>query len=135
MNILYNKPYQLPKKSVAEEIYKVLNEKDINAAVNKYEELKKEHPKDYNFQPIDLNRLGYHLLERKKRIQDAIEIFKLNVRIYPKYANGYDSLAEAYMVNGDTKLAIKNYAKSLELNPNNTNALDRLNELMKMENK
>ncbi len=131
MNILYNKPYQPPKRSVAEDIYKTLNEKDVSAAVKKYEELKKERPKDYNFQPIELNRLGYHLLDKKKRIKDAIEIFKLNVKVYPKYANGYDSLAEAYMINGDKILAIRNYAKSLELDPNNTNAVDKLNKLMK----
>ena len=61
----------------------------------------------------------------------AIEIFKLNLKVYPKYANGYDSLAEAYMINGDKTLAIKNYAKSLELNPKNTNAVEKLKELMK----
>jgi len=76
--------------------------------------------------------LGYHLL-RKKKNKDAIEIFKLNVEVHPKYANGYDSLAEAYMENGEDKLAIKNYAKSLELNPNNKNAVEKLNKLMNIK--
>ena len=55
----------------------------------------------------------------------------LLIEMYPKYPNGYDSLAEAYMVKGDKDLAIKNYAKSLELNPKNTNAIEKLNELVK----
>jgi len=133
--ILYDKPYQLPLVSIAEVIYKTLNEKDLEAAIKQYEELKREHPKEYNFLPTELNRLGYHLLERKKRIKDAIEILKLNVKVHPKYSNGYDSLAEAYMINGEKLLAIKNYAKSLELNPNNRNAVEKLNELMKIEKK
>ncbi len=135
MYILYDKPYKLPLKSISEVIYKTLIEKDLEAAIKQYEEFKREHPKEYNFLPIELNRLGYHLLEKKKRIKDAIEIFKLNVKVHPKYSNGYDSLAEAYMINGDKLLAIKNYAKSLEMNPNNQNAVEKLNELMKMEKK
>ena len=131
IHIIYDKPFQFPKKSVADEIYETLVNNDVKAAVKRYEVLKKEHPKEYNFQPRGLNSLGYYLMNKKKRLQDAIEIFKLNVKVYPKYANGYDSLAEAYMVSGNKKLAIKNYAKSLELNPNNTNAVDKLNELLK----
>jgi tetratricopeptide (TPR) repeat protein len=111
-------------------IYEALIEKGIEAAINLYEELKKNHPKEYNFAANELNRLGYHLIQTYK-LKDAIEIFKLNVKVYPKYANGYDSLAEAYMLNGDKELAIKNYAKSLELNPKNTNAIDMLNRIKK----
>lgn len=76
-------------------------------------------------------RLGYYLLISKKNSKDAIEIFKFNIKIFPKYANGYDSLAEAYMMAENTREAIKNFAKSLELDPDNTNAIEKLNELIK----
>ncbi|UCE41445.1 MAG: serine hydrolase [Candidatus Aminicenantes bacterium] len=131
IRILYGKPYDFPKKSIANILYKILMEKDVKSAIEQYETLKKDHPKDYNFLAQELNTLGYYLLTEKKRTKDAIEIFKLNIKAYPKYANGYDSLAEAYMISGDKKLAIKNYAKSLELNPNNANAVEKLNELVK----
>ncbi len=108
-------------------------EKGAEEAVKHYHELQKNKKSEYNFQPRELNRLGYDLLYRKKMVKEAIEIFKLNIEVYPKYANGYDSLGEAYMVNGDKKLAIKFYAKSLEMDPDNTNAVDKLNELMKMK--
>jgi len=49
--------------------------------------------------------------------------------MYPNASNPYDSLAEAYMVQGDREAAIKNYRKSLELNPNNTNAVTMLKRL------
>jgi len=65
-------------------------------------------------------------------MKDAIEIFNLNVKMNPKSANAYDSLAEAYMNSGDTENAIRNYKKSLELNPDNTNAKEMLK---KLENK
>jgi CubicO group peptidase (beta-lactamase class C family) len=131
IRILYDKPYDLPKKSTAEAMYKTWKEKDIQSAIKQYELLKNEHSEEYNFSESELNMLGYYLLENKKKTEDAIEIFKLNLDVYPKYANGYDSLAEAYMKSGKKDLAIKNYAKSLELDPNNTSAVEKLNELIK----
>ena len=56
-------------------------------------------------------------------------MFKLNVLAYPESANTYDSLGEAYMVNGDKELAIQNYNRSLELNPDNQNAVEMLKKL------
>jgi tetratricopeptide (TPR) repeat protein len=51
------------------------------------------------------------------------------VSLYPDSGNVYDSLAEAYMKSGQKDLAILNYKKSLEKNPNNENAKDKLKEL------
>lgn len=64
----------------------------------------------------------------EKAISSA-EIFKLNVETYPQSGNVYDSLAEAYMAKGEKDLAIKNYEKSLELDPKNTNAVEMLKKL------
>ena len=80
--------------------------------------------------PKILNNLGYQLLGID-RVKDAIEIFKLNVEEYPEEFNPYDSLGEGYMIAGEKELAIKNYAKSLELNPENTNAIVMLNRINK----
>ncbi|KAA3613848.1 MAG: DUF3471 domain-containing protein [Calditrichaeota bacterium] len=127
-NILYNRPYDQPQKSIADELFKIFSEKNIASAVNQYHELKKEHPETYNFSVNELNRLGYRFLELAK-VAEAIEIFKLNVVAYPDNANAYDSLGEAYMKNGNTEFAIVNYKKSLELNPGNTNATKMLAEM------
>ncbi len=75
-----------------------------------------------------LNTIGYGFIYQEN-LDDAIAILKLNVRCYSKSSNVYDSLAEAYMKNGQKKLAIKNYKKSLELNPDNVNAREMLNNL------
>ena len=64
-------------------------------------------------------------------------MFRVNVELYPESANTYDSLGEAYMKGGDHELAVRNYRKSLELDPNNHNAsemLKRLAELKKQSN-
>jgi Tfp pilus assembly protein PilF len=75
-----------------------------------------------------MNALGYQYLQSGK-VSEAIELFKLNVTAYPEAPNTYDSLGEAYMKHGDKDLAIKNYSRSLELNPDNTNAAEMLKRL------
>ena len=74
--------------------------------------------------------LGYLLLS-DKRPEDALEALKLEVREHPDYWNGYDTLAEMYMELGEKQLAIQNYEKSIELNPDNQNGMERLKELKK----
>lgn len=78
----------------------------------------------------DLNTIGYNLL-KAKNINEAIEIFKMNVKLNPKSWNVYDSLAEAYTLAGDKKLAIENYEKSLELKPDNKAGMVALEKLKK----
>ncbi|HYA63893.1 MAG TPA: serine hydrolase, partial [Candidatus Sulfotelmatobacter sp.] len=75
-----------------------------------------------------INALGHQLLNQK-RLPQAIQIFQLNVELFPQSSNTYDSLAEAYMDNGDKELAIQNYQKSLDLDPKNTNAVDMLKKI------
>ncbi|MGD8413834.1 MAG: tetratricopeptide repeat protein, partial [Candidatus Latescibacterota bacterium] len=75
-----------------------------------------------------LNLQGYVFL-REERYADAIEIFKLNVDLFPQSSNVYDSLGEGYMLSGDVDSAIANYEKSLELNPDNLNAVAMLEKL------
>jgi tetratricopeptide (TPR) repeat protein len=74
-----------------------------------------------------MNMLGYQLMARKK-FKEALRIFELNAAAYPKSANTWDSLAEAYMIAGK-ELAIQYYRKSLELDPGNSNASDMLKKL------
>lgn len=76
----------------------------------------------------EMNRLGYQLL-RLKRTKDAIAVFTQNTVDFPQASNTWDSLAEGYMIDGDKESAIKYYKKSLELDPNNTNAVQKLKEL------
>lgn len=73
----------------------------------------------------NLNETGYTLL-KAKNIKEAIEVFKMNVKLFPKEWNTHDSLADAYETAGETKMAIQHYEKSMELNPKNENGKMRL---------
>lgn len=76
-----------------------------------------------------LNAWGYRLL-RQQRSGDSLAVFKLAVQLYPDSANGHDSLAEAGEAAGDKTLAITHYRRSVELDPGNTHAIDRLKVLV-----
>jgi Flp pilus assembly protein TadD len=65
--------------------------------------------------------------------QDAIAVFQRNALEYPQSSNVYDSLGEAYMKAGQKELAIRNYEKSLQLNPKNQNAIEMLKKLNAMK--
>jgi tetratricopeptide (TPR) repeat protein len=106
---------------------RAIKEKGVAAATALYRQMKLRYPAEFLSENL-LNTLGYQQLNAK-HIQEAITLFKLNIEMYPNAFNPYDSLGEAYMVQGDRDAAIKNYRKSLELNPNNTNAVTMLKKL------
>jgi tetratricopeptide (TPR) repeat protein len=77
-----------------------------------------------------LNAAGYGLMQAK-HIDEAIELFKMNVKLHPNSWNVYDSLGEAYAASGNKTLAIENYETSIRLNPNNDNGKAALKNLGK----
>ncbi|TDQ29819.1 serine hydrolase [Tenacibaculum caenipelagi] len=82
----------------------------------------------FKISEIDLNTKGYDMIKRGF-YKKAIDLFTLEVFSFPKSYNAYDSIGEAYMNDGQTKKAIENYQKSLDLNPENTNAVEKLKTL------
>jgi tetratricopeptide (TPR) repeat protein len=110
------------------EFLNTLNSQGVNTAVQYFHKKREAEPDIILFEEREMNALGYKFLQNGK-IKDAIELFKLNTIAYPNSSNTYDSLGEAYLADGQKELAIKNYEKSLELNPNNTNAQNVLKEL------
>ena len=117
-----------PRKSISQTLTTTIASDGIDAALKQYHELKVAAPATYNFDESELNNLGYRLIH-KNQFKEAIRIFQLNVEAYPKSANTYDSLAEGYMDDGESALAIANYQKSLQLNPKNRNAVVMLQKL------
>jgi CubicO group peptidase (beta-lactamase class C family) len=75
-----------------------------------------------------VNQVGYMLMGRKK-MEDALLLFRKNVELHPDSWNAYDSLGEAYMKNGDKEPAVKSYRRSVELNPSNENGQAALKKL------
>jgi tetratricopeptide (TPR) repeat protein len=92
-----------------------------------YAAMLKDNP-DFKLDEAAVNLWGLDLME-KNHLSDAIELLKLNVQVFPTSSNSYDSLGEAYMKSGQKQLAIDTYRKSLELDPDNDNAKEKLKTL------
>jgi CubicO group peptidase (beta-lactamase class C family) len=128
-HILDREPYALPKRSVASSLARAVNAGEREDALRARFAAMRRDSANYVLSEAELNRLGYFFLYSKRRPADAITIFALNVVAFPKSANTYDSLGEAYLVRGDTVQAIAHYRQSLTLNPGNSNAADVLKRL------
>jgi tetratricopeptide (TPR) repeat protein len=115
--------------SAAEALYTTL-EKDGAESAQKLSHKIKQQPESYYLIETELNSMGYRFLNQDK-MNKAVEMFQMAIQFFPESANLYDNLGETYMKNGQKNLAIKNYKKSLELNPDNDNAKKMLNQLKK----
>lgn len=82
--------------------------------------VKRIYPADVT-QEDSLNNIGYFLLASEDK-PAALGLFRLITKYYSNSWNAYDSLAEAEAVNGYMEAAIRDYKKSLALNPKNDNA-------------
>lgn len=97
-------------------------------ALQRYDEMKKSAEGGPKVDEQTLNGLGYRLLYGGKELE-AVAVFQKNVQEYPQSANVYDSLGEAYAKVGEKGLAIQSYERSLQMDPKNQNAVERLKKL------
>ena len=117
----------LQHKTMASEIIK---KNGFGSLTTSLAEIRQQHQANSKlyFDEASFNGIGYNMLNSGK-VPEAIEVFKLNVELFPGSSNVYDSLGEAYMKSGDKEKAVINYEKSLELNPENNNAREMLKKL------
>jgi dienelactone hydrolase len=78
-----------------------------------------------------LNTWGYQLLRDAHDLPAGLAIFRLGTELYPSSFNLFDSLGEADELNHDSVAASMHYRRSLELNPQNSHAQQRLQVLGK----
>ncbi len=69
-----------------------------------------------NGNEVEINNYGYQLLNLGQN-EKAIEVLTVNTQRSPKSAKAFDSLGEADAIKGDKPNAIKNFKKSLSMNP------------------
>ena len=79
----------------------------------------------YLFEEWILRDLGFSLLQKEK-LQEALEIFKLAVEMYPDSWETYDNLGEVYRRLGEAGNAVDCYRKVLEIDPGNAKASNML---------
>jgi CubicO group peptidase (beta-lactamase class C family) len=77
----------------------------LDAMLEEYRRIHAERPDDPRVDEARLNRIGYGMLTEQRPL-DAVGIMQLNAQLYPRSANCYDSLADAYEAAGDFPSAI-----------------------------
>jgi tetratricopeptide (TPR) repeat protein len=93
----------------------------------------------YELSEADLNSLGYDFMGEEDPYHmpvnhmypEALEVFRLNIQLYPASSNVYDSYGEALLKTGRKDEAIRMYERALELNPHSQNAKKVLEQLRK----
>lgn len=122
----YDQVDKMIRESAAYALEQEIRDSGLDAAKSKY--VKIQSSKEKYFDEREFNTLGYRYLQQSK-MEETIFVFSVNVDKFPDSANAYDSLAEACMIKGDKNKAIEYYKKSLELNPDNTNAREKISIL------
>jgi len=102
---------------------------NIESAVEIYEKFTAIDPDLVLFPEGNMNVAGYGMLQRG-RVAEAVSLFKMNAETYPQSANCWDSLAEAYIANGDNERALQCVEKVLENLPNDPNLSDQLRQML-----
>jgi len=118
-------------KSIGGCLYDLIIMESIEKVIEKYEKIKNSpSKKNFIFDEDQLNSLGYQMIKEMK-LNNATKLFELNLEEYPNSASAYQGLGDAYLKCGQIALAIENYKKSVELNPDNENAKKALKKLKK----
>ena len=123
--ILYDKTYDLPKRSVAYSFADRMEKEGIQAAVGYFDRIRDSI--GYYLDEHEMNTTGYQFLQGDN-FKEAAAIFKLNTIAFPKSWNVYDSYGEALLVLGNRTEALENYKQSVKLNPGNENGIKILKD-------
>ena len=95
-------------------------------------QMQKQNPDSPLVSESTVNAVGYDLWTHKK-LDAALEVFKVNTLLHPQSGNTYDSLAETYLNLGNKEMARVNYQKALEVQPEYGNAQNARNVLAKLK--
>jgi len=118
------KPDNETNQNYTQEIIEIILKNGLEEAKLEYT----KRPANTDVLEYLLIREGYEQLSQNK-FDEAIEIFTMSCIANPNSFNAYDSLGEAYMTKGDKISAIKNYEKSLQLDPTNQNAEEMIKKM------
>jgi dienelactone hydrolase len=115
-----NAPVNIVRRAEPPSILKLIDEP--GGAEKVAQQLAAARQKDPGAKLFDeglVNEIGYEHLQDGDT-KGAISILKLNANAFPKSANVYDSLSDAYLADGQKDLARENAKKALQLSPADT---------------
>lgn len=107
---------RLPRASIGIPLARTLGALGVDAAIAEYRRLRRADDSRYRFGMSDLITLG-HDLRQAGRIEEAIQLYRLNAEEHPDYFGSHSALARAYLQIGDTARAIESYRTVLSMNP------------------
>ena len=117
--------------TIVEEFWTALNQPGgVERARQLYDEAKSRDKGVVLFPETETNLLGYRLLQAGN-FKDAIAVFHLNVEGYPRSANVYDSLSDAYLATGNKEEALKYAQKAIEMLDKDPNATPQFKQLVR----
>ncbi|MBS1600035.1 MAG: serine hydrolase [Bacteroidetes bacterium] len=119
--------YEFYEKNNMLIFWKELEKQGYDRAGRIADDLQKQNA-SFKIPESDVNDLAFIQLRKGKK-KEALDIFKYNLETHPNSADAFEGLAEGYEDIGEKELAIKNFKKSLELNPKNNYAADRIKKL------
>ena len=104
--------------------------KEYDKALEAFKSIKERDSLNPVIREYKINRLGYNYL-RNKEYEKAEQMFLINISLYPKSSNVYDSMGDLFYRKKDTVNAIEYYKKALSINPENRSSQRQLEKLSK----
>jgi tetratricopeptide (TPR) repeat protein len=118
-----------PKADLAyQNILSLILIRDGNGIEKLSADLVRRNQKDQSIGIYDMDYLGDRLLNAGLT-HEALELFRLNTKLFPDAAGVYESLGDAYRTLGDKKAASGCYEKALQLNPGDRGVEEKLKRL------
>ena len=91
----------------------------VNQSIQQYAVGARTFGMDERLPEMQLNQLGYAVLQALKNPTLAVWVFRKNVELYPESANVYDSLGDALLAARDTTAAKAQFRKAIDLGRRN----------------
>ena len=130
--LLNNKPYDhiLIKHSLSQYISEdVAMHAGIPAAIDEYWRFKDDTAHFIVPGQDWLIWAGRYVAEEMGDLDNAILLLQAAIASFPDSWETYNALGETYLEKSDKEQAIQSFKKSVELNPQNTNAIEMLKKL------
>lgn len=112
-------------KSLEEALMTTLADRDMSALKRRYFSLRRNHAGDYDFSEEALLRISEKLREQGL-IEEALELVRFNLRIYPGHEDSWDQVGYLQALGGEVAGAVETYEKLLGLNRYDTRAIEML---------
>lgn len=128
--ILRGETFEIPKKSIEMMLRTEIFYNGFEKGIQVYKSISKYERSIYDFkhEEHELIETGEYLLE-KDRLADGLKMLKFTVAEFPESPKAYAVLGEAYQMQGNLELALQNFEKSLELNPDNQEVRELVQKL------